>query len=145
MRLTTEEQLATQLLRARQEPGVEWRAHMGKWAVSIRDGEFVRQVGLFDTYEDAIGAYYEKAPGTLQRKPLDCATPSNALAKQEGGKHYKELTIQPVEYIHRNKLGFCEGSVIKYITRWRAKGGVEDLRKARHFIDLLIEMEGGAA
>ena len=55
----------------------------------------------------------------------------------------KNMAIQPVEYIHRNALGFCEGSVIKYVSRWRAKGGVEDLKKARHFIDLLIEMEAG--
>ena len=62
---------------------------------------------------------------------------------QCGGSHYKNMAIQPVEYIHRNGLGFCEGSVIKYVSRWRAKGGVEDLKKARHFIDLLIEMEAG--
>lgn len=70
-------------------------------------------------------------------------TPTNepALDRQEGGRHYKNLKIQPVEYIHANGIGFCEGSAIKYLTRWRAKGGVEDLKKARHFIDLLIEME----
>ena len=67
---------------------------------------------------------------------------TSALDHQEGGNHYKKLKIQPVEYIHANGLGFCEGSVIKYITRWRDKGGVHDLKKARHFIDLLIEMEG---
>ena len=65
----------------------------------------------------------------------------SALDVQTGGSHYKDLKIQPVEYIHANGLGFCEGSVIKYITRWRAKNGVEDLKKARHFIDLLIELE----
>lgn len=67
--------------------------------------------------------------------------PPSALEHQEGGNHYKSLAIQPVEYIHKNGLGFIEGSVIKYVTRWRAKGGVEDLKKARHFLDLLIEME----
>jgi hypothetical protein len=65
----------------------------------------------------------------------------SALDVQTGGSHYKDLKIQPVEYIHANDLGFCEGSVIKYITRWRAKNGIEDLKKARHFIDLLIEFE----
>ena len=69
--------------------------------------------------------------------------PASALSKQVAGNHYKDLAIQPVEYIHRNHLGFCEGSAIKYLTRWRAKGGIDDLRKARHFIDLLIELEGG--
>ena len=65
----------------------------------------------------------------------------SALEQQEGGSHYKDLPIQPVEYCHRNGLGFCESSVIKYVTRWRSKNGIDDLRKARHFIDLLIEME----
>lgn len=65
----------------------------------------------------------------------------SALKEQAGGNHYKHLAIQPVEYIHKNGLGFIEGSVVKYVTRWRNKNGLEDLKKARHFIDLLIEME----
>lgn len=68
--------------------------------------------------------------------------PASALDRQEGGQHYKSMAIQPVQYIHANGLGFIEGSVVKYVSRWRAKGGVEDLKKARHFLDLLIEMEG---
>lgn len=65
------------------------------------------------------------------------------INEQVGGSHYKDMAIQPVEYIHRNGLGFIEGCVVKYVSRWRVKGGVEDLRKARHFIDLLIELEAG--
>jgi hypothetical protein len=76
-----------------------------------------------------------------QGNRVDISTTPSALAHQEGGNHYKALAIQPVEYIHKNGIGFCEGSAIKYLTRWRAKGGIEDLKKARHFIDLLIEME----
>lgn len=64
-----------------------------------------------------------------------------STSQQVGGTHYKDMAIQPVEFIHRNEIGFIEGSVIKYVCRWRNKGGVEDLRKARHFLDLLIEME----
>ena len=67
----------------------------------------------------------------------------SASEHQEGGDHYKNMAIQPVEYIHRNKLGFIEGCVVKYITRWRVKGGIDDLNKAKHFIDLLIELEVG--
>jgi hypothetical protein len=66
---------------------------------------------------------------------------SGALTRQEGGDHYKRLKIQPVEYMHANGIPFMEGCVIKYMTRWRDKGGVKDLEKARHFIDLLIELE----
>lgn len=80
--------------------------------------------------------------------PKDKTTETNigvekpkALDVQVGGNHYKDLRIQPVEYIHQNGIGFIEGSVIKYVTRWRAKGGIADLKKARHFLDLLIEME----
>lgn len=65
----------------------------------------------------------------------------SALDIQEGGGHYKDLPIQPIEYIHANGIPFAEGSVIKYVTRWRSKGGIKDLEKARHFIDLLIELE----
>lgn len=75
------------------------------------------------------------------RKKLKKDTGATPLSVQEGGAHYKKLKIQPVEYIHGNELQFCEGCVIKYVTRWRDKGGIEDLRKARHFIDILIELE----
>lgn len=67
-----------------------------------------------------------------------------ALNKQVAGDHYKQLKIQPIEYIHANNLPFAEGSVIKYVSRWRAKGGIKDLEKAKHFIELLIELESRA-
>lgn len=67
----------------------------------------------------------------------------SALDIQHGGRHYKDLAIQPVEFVLKNNIGFCEGNVIKYVTRWRTKGGIEDLRKARHYLDLLIEHELG--
>ena len=65
----------------------------------------------------------------------------SALGSQVGGAHYKDLPIQPVEYIHANALGYFEGNVIKYISRWRKKNGLADLEKAKHYIDLLIELE----
>lgn len=67
-------------------------------------------------------------------------TPS-PLNKQVGGSHYKDQAIQPVEYIHANKIGYFEGNVIKYVTRWRNKNGIADLEKAKHYIELLIELE----
>lgn len=66
----------------------------------------------------------------------------SALDKQEGGGHYKGKSIQPVQYIHANGLGFCEGNVVKYITRWREKGGKADLLKVIHYVELLMELEG---
>ena len=68
-----------------------------------------------------------------------------ALRRQVGGSHYKDRAIQPVEYIHANGIGFFEGNVIKYVTRWREKAGVADLEKAKHYIDLLIELEAKKA
>ena len=52
--------------------------------------------------------------------------------------HYN-LEIQPVDYIMKNELGFCEGNVVKYISRWRQKNGRDDLLKARHYIDILLD------
>jgi len=65
----------------------------------------------------------------------------NALNKQVAGSHYKDLPIQPVEYIHANALGYFEGNVIKYVSRWRKKNGIADLEKAKHYIELLIQLE----
>lgn len=65
----------------------------------------------------------------------------NPLEKQVQGNHYKDLKIQPVEYIHSNKIPYFEGNVIKYVTRWRSKNGIADLEKAKHYIELLIELE----
>ena len=65
----------------------------------------------------------------------------NALEKQVAGNHYKDLPIQPVEYIHANAMGYLEGNVVKYVSRWRKKNGIADLEKAKHYIELLIELE----
>ncbi len=66
-------------------------------------------------------------------------------ANNTGPGHYKDKAIQPWDFIVSNNLGYLEGNVVKYITRWRQKGGVEDLRKAKHYIEKLIEMETGTA
>ena len=65
----------------------------------------------------------------------------SALERQVSGEHYKSLKIQPIEFIHANGIPFAEGSVIKYVTRWRDKGGISDLEKAKHFLEILIELE----
>jgi UDP-3-O-acyl-N-acetylglucosamine deacetylase len=65
----------------------------------------------------------------------------SANEQQHGGSHYKELKIQPWDFIDANEIPFLEGCAIKYLTRWRDKGGVEDLKKAIHFIEKRIELE----
>lgn len=66
----------------------------------------------------------------------------NPLDVQVAGTHYKDMKIQPVEFIHANGIGYFEGNVIKYVSRWRAKGGKADLEKAKHYIELLLQLEG---
>ena len=66
-----------------------------------------------------------------------------SLKQQIAVAHYKNMAIQPVEYVHANGLGYFEGNVIKYVSRWRKKGGLSDLEKAKHYIQLLIELESG--
>lgn len=65
----------------------------------------------------------------------------SALDTQVGGDHYKHLAIQPMEYSMKNGLDACQHTAIKYITRFREKGGIADLEKAKHCIDMLIEFE----
>ena len=60
---------------------------------------------------------------------------------QISGNHYKDKTVQPWDYIAANNLGYFEGNVVRYISRWKDKGGVDDLRKAKHYIEKLIELE----
>ena len=65
----------------------------------------------------------------------------SALDVQEGGNHYKDLKIQPVEYIHANGLDFFQGNVVKYVTRHKAKNGEQDIRKAIHYLNLILELQ----
>ena len=65
----------------------------------------------------------------------------SALDTQVGGSHYKDMAIQPMEYSMANQLDACQHTAIKYITRFREKGGIQDLEKAKHVIDMLIEFE----
>lgn len=67
----------------------------------------------------------------------------SALDVQEGGNHYKDLKIQPVEYIHANGLDFFQGNVVKYATRHKAKNGEQDIRKAIHYLNLILELQYG--
>lgn len=66
---------------------------------------------------------------------------AKALDRQVGGGHYKDLAIQPIEYIVKNKMNYCEANIVKYITRHHLKGGVEDIDKVIHYAELLKELE----
>lgn len=67
----------------------------------------------------------------------------SVLGTQEGGDHYKKLGIEPVEYIQANNLDFFQGNVVKYVTRHKDKKGAEDIRKAIHYLQMILEMQYG--
>ena len=66
-----------------------------------------------------------------------------SFKKQVGGNHYLKYKIAPVEFIIKNNIGFVEGNIIKYILRFKEKGGAQDLLKAKHYIELLIYSSKG--
>jgi hypothetical protein len=66
---------------------------------------------------------------------------SSALATQVGGTHYKSMPIQPAEYCQANRLNYLESAVVKYVSRWKEKGGESDIQKAIHCLELLLEVE----
>lgn len=71
---------------------------------------------------------------------LDAKLGIRANEKQVGGLHYATKAIQPWDYIISNNLGYLEGNIVKYVSRWKDKGGVEDLNKAQHYLHKLIEV-----
>jgi hypothetical protein len=68
---------------------------------------------------------------------------TTALQKQIGGAHYAEMAIQPIEFITANELSFLEGNIIKYVCRHKKKNGADDIKKAMHYCELLLQMEYG--
>jgi hypothetical protein len=83
--------------------------------------------GLVDNYKEREGI--ERIGAAIR-----------ANAQQVGGAHYAVKTIQPWDYIIANNLGYLEGNVVKYVSRWKDKGGIEDLKKAQHYLQKLIEV-----
>ena len=79
----------------------------------------------------------------MTNKDMFKSTNYNSLEDQVGGKHYRKMKIQPAEFINENKLLFAEGNAIKYICRHINKGGEQDLQKAKHYIDMIIERDYG--
>ena len=104
--------------------------------------------GMFEnksTFKDAYESPKTFGSNDLIYKPkvtepsIDYRVTDKPMDKQVGGSHYKDMKIQPITFIQANGLGFCEGNAIKYLCRYKDKGGIEDLKKAKHYIELLIE------
>ena len=88
-----------------------------------------------DLWNSGFDSHLERWIHTKENKP-------KSLQTQVGGDHYKNKKIQPVEYIHSNDLDFFEGNIVKYVTRWRDKNGLEDLLKIKQYVDILIDLHG---
>ena len=76
-------------------------------------------------------------------KQMELFPKTDANSTQVAGTHYKSKAVQPWDYIVSNNLGYLEGNIVKYVSRWKDKGGVDDLKKARHYLDKLIEVNYG--
>ena len=96
---------------------------------------------LHAAVEEDVAKLTASEYASLQQAPTEA--PKTALDTQVGGGHYKSLKIQPMQYSMANGLDACQHTVIKYVTRFRSKAGKEDLEKAKHAIDLLIQFEYG--
>ena len=77
----------------------------------------------------------------FEKKTIKNKNIMQSLETQIGGSHYQGFKIQPAEFIGKNELNFFEGNVIKYVCRYKAKNGIEDLEKAQHYLAMLIDLE----
>lgn len=107
---------------------LHWEPKRKEVAV-IAQGYIDRDVGLVSAKDKAIKE--------LLKDKLEIS----ALNTQVGGDHYKNMKIQPIEYSMANNLDACQHTIVKYVSRFRDKGGIKDLEKARHTLELLIEFE----
>lgn len=102
-----------------------------------QEDAFVPRTTVMPTITNTPRAGESKAQLAVRARRLNTEAP--VLGTQVGGTHYTDCAIQPIEYIWANDLGFSEGNIVKYVTRWKSKGGIKDLRKAHHHLALRIE------
>jgi len=82
-----------------------------------------------------------KVVKNMPEKNMVVMKKESAYKKQVGGSHYKDMKIQPSEFINKNRLPFAEGSAIKYICRHAAKGKEQDIDKAIHYLEMIKERD----
>ena len=93
---------------------------------------------------DDLKAVRDKQLGNIYPPfPTDAEKWEKPSERQVGGDHYRKMAIQPSEYIYRNELNWLEGNIVKYTTRHSLKNGRQDLEKARHYLDLLLQWHYG--
>ena len=103
--------------------------------------ELFNKVATEEYVEHLKNQHAEELTKKMNGDLLKAYMKPNPFATQVSGDHYKGYKIQPVEFIHANEIPYMEGNVIKYICRHRDKNGLADLEKAKHYIELLIELE----
>lgn len=112
--------------------------------VDVKFGELYRRRSklCIETPTDfERGIISKSPPPATQADPLTGEAQSVELRGQVGGNHYAKCAIQPIDYIMANGLDYLQGNVIKYVTRYKDKNGVEDLEKAAHYLRIMIERE----
>ena len=104
-------------------------------------GCFIEEPHL--VHRDDTGYVWRNDAATEEEVNVPVETPvkESVLDKQVGGDHYKGASMQPFDVIDAFDLNYYEGSALKYLLRWRKKNGVEDLEKAKHYIEIIIEKE----
>lgn len=107
--------------------------HMGKWRVSVCNG--------LNTTNRVV--LWQRTPSLNDQYAEIEKVRQSQWSVQVGGNHYKSMKIQPAQFALENKLDYCQANAIKYICRHEHKNGKEDLEKAKHYIDLLIEHHYG--
>ena len=114
-----------------------------------KDRYYVKIKGFKGIYDDGCFAFNDEhlklieSCETVSEQDKTGSKPYNPLIAQEGGGHYKNRGIQPLEYTMKNNLSFCEGNVVKYISRYKSKNGIEDLAKVIHYALLASYEEYG--
>ena len=108
----------------------EWTPFQQAKPTTEQIDEYMKSLKIEEEVNDG---FYGGSEGYLQK----------ANKKQVAGSHYSEKSIQPWDYIHANNLCYFTGNCVKYVSRWKDKGGIEDLKKAIHYLEKLIELEQG--
>ncbi len=126
------------------EPKKRESTYMGDeddWRVLWPKAPTVWDTPTLNRFEEIFGKVpKEPAQPVLDAKGIKVSHyPTPARSKQVGGSHYKDKAMQPWDIIDAWELNFYAGNVVKYILRYRHKDGLQDLQKARHYIDKLIE------
>ena len=88
-------------------------------------------------FEEDMIEHYKLEPKSIKPSGVEYSIDT----KQIGGNHYSKKAIQPWDYIVSNNMGYLSGNIIKYVSRYKDKNGIEDLKKAMHYLEKLIEVE----